>query len=81
MKKRLNEIKWAKLLLTVFCVGESVFIGVKTGSILKGLLAWVITWFIGCLITFGIIMWRYLHGDTGFVDEACEEMKRKFDIK
>jgi len=78
--KKLNEIKWAKLLLTIFCVGESVFVGVKTGSILKGLLAWVITWFIGCLITFGIIMWRFAHGDTKYVDEACEEMKHKFNI-
>lgn len=78
--KRLNEIKWAKLLLTILYIGEAVFIGVKTGSILKGLLAWVITWFIGCLIAFGIIMWRFANGDTGFVDEACEEMKYKFHI-
>ena len=78
--KRLNDIKWVKLLLTIICISEAVFIGVKTGSVLKGLLAWVVTWFFGCLITFGVIMFRYIHGDTSYVDEACEELKRKFKI-
>lgn len=80
MKMRLQFIKLAKLLITILCIGESVFIGVKTGSILKGLLSWVVTWFIGCLITFGIIMWKYFHGDTSFVEEASEEILKKFNI-
>ena len=78
--KKLNDIKWVKLLLTILCIGEAVFIGVKTDSLRKGLLAYVITWFIGCLITTGIVMWKYVHGDTSYVDEACEELKRKFKI-
>ena len=79
--KKLNEIKWAKLLIIILCIGESIFIGVKTGSILKGLLSWVVTWFIGCLITFGIILWKYFHGDTSFVEEASEELMKKFNMK
>lgn len=79
--KKLNEIKWAKLLITILCIGECVFIGVKTGSILKGLLSWVVTWIIGCLITFGIILWKYFHGDTSFVEEASEELMKKFNMK
>ena len=81
MKIRLQLIKLAKLLLTVLCISECVFIGVKTGSILKGIFAWIITWFIGCLITFGIILWKYFHGDTSFVEEASEELMKKFNMK
>ena len=81
MKIRLQLIKLAKLLLTVLCIGECVFIGVKTGSILKGIFAWILTWFIGCLITFGIILWKYFHGDTSFVEEASEELMKKFNMK
>lgn len=80
MKIRLQLIKLAKLLLTVLCIGECVFIGIKTGSIRKCLLAYVITWFIGCLITTVIVMWKFVHGDTSYVDEAEEELKRKFKI-
>ena len=81
MKIRLQLIKLAKLLLTVLCISECVFISVKTGSILKGIFAWIITWFIGCLITFGIILWKYFHGDTSFVEEASEELMKKFNMK
>lgn len=81
MKIRLQLIKLAKLLLTVLCIGECVFIGVETGSILKGIFAWIITWFIGCLITFGIILWKYFHGDTSFVEGASEELMKKFNMK
>ena len=80
MKKH-NEIKLAKLLITILCIGESIFIGVKCGSIRNCLLAYVITWFIGCLITTVIVMWKFfVHGDTSYVDEAEEELKRKFKI-
>lgn len=79
--KKLNEIKLTKLLIVILCIGESIFIGVKTGSIRNCLLAYVITWFIGCLITFGIILLKYFHGDTSFVEEASEELMKKFNMK
>lgn len=78
--KKLNEIKWTKLLIVILCICESIFIGVKTGSIRNCLLAYVITWFIGCLITTVIVMWKFTHGDTSYVDEVVEEFKRKFKI-
>lgn len=78
--RKLNDIKWAKFLLTILCIGEAIFIGAKTGSVLKGFFAWMVTWFVGCLITFCVIMFKYIHGDTSYVDEAYEEMKRKFKI-
>ena len=78
--RKLNDIKWVKFLLAIICIGEAIFIGVKYGSIRKYLLAYVITWFIGCLITTVIVMWKFVHGDTSYVDEAEEELKRKFKI-
>lgn len=78
--KKLNEIKWTKLLITILCIGEFIFIGVKTGSIRNCLLAYVITWFIGCLITTVIVMLKFIHGDTSYVDEVVEEFKHKFKI-
>lgn len=78
--KRLNDIKWVKFLLTILCIGEAVFVGVKTGLIRKGLLAYAITWFIGCLITTVIVIWKFVHGDTSYVDEAEKELKSKFKI-
>ena len=79
--RKLNDIKWVKFLLTIICICEAIFIGViKHGSIRDCLLAYVITWFIGCLITTVIVMWKFVHGDTSYVDEAEEEFKRKFKI-